>query len=59
MARARSATAHTVGRLMRHCEHQAGWTHAAGRSHCRRCGVLRFTDYGALRPPRLPQRTPF
>ncbi|WP_425507736.1 DUF6255 family natural product biosynthesis protein [Streptomyces olivoverticillatus] len=37
------------------CAHRSGWTHATGESHCNCCGTRRFTQYGALRPPGLPQ----
>ncbi|WP_374223828.1 DUF6255 family natural product biosynthesis protein [Streptomyces sp. ISL-11] len=38
------------------CHHQRGWTHAlGGASRCDECGVRRFTEYGAVRPPGLPQ----
>ncbi|WP_420894532.1 DUF6255 family natural product biosynthesis protein [Streptomyces cinnamoneus] len=40
-----------------HCRHPAGWTHSHGVSRCERCGTRRFTEYGALRPPGLPQAT--
>ncbi|MFF7729643.1 DUF6255 family natural product biosynthesis protein [Streptomyces sp. NPDC008001] len=37
------------------CSHAAGWTHPApGEARCRTCGVTRFTEYGAVRPPGLP-----
>ncbi|MFD0382837.1 DUF6255 family natural product biosynthesis protein [Streptomyces stramineus] len=26
-----------------------------GEARCRTCGVVRFTDYGALRPQEMPQ----
>ncbi|MFH8789906.1 DUF6255 family natural product biosynthesis protein [Streptomyces roseoverticillatus] len=39
----------------RMCTHRAGWTtRTRGEVHCRGCGTVRFTDYGALRPPGLP-----
>lgn len=41
--------------LARECGHRSGWTHAGGRARCEACGVVRFTEYGALRPPGLPQ----
>ncbi|MBT2384901.1 DUF6255 family natural product biosynthesis protein [Streptomyces sp. ISL-11] len=37
------------------CRHQAGWSHGRGESRCQGCGVVRFTDYGAVRPTELPQ----
>ncbi|WP_373303655.1 DUF6255 family natural product biosynthesis protein [Streptomyces cinnamoneus] len=40
---------------MTHCPHAAGWTRAEGEARCERCGVRRFTEYGAVRPPGLPQ----
>ncbi|MEU1312831.1 DUF6255 family natural product biosynthesis protein [Streptomyces cinnamoneus] len=40
---------------MPHCPHAAGWTRTAGEARCDRCGVRRFTEYGAVRPPGLPQ----
>ncbi|MFI2072544.1 DUF6255 family natural product biosynthesis protein [Streptomyces triculaminicus] len=42
------------------CPHQAGWTQGEeGVWSCARCGTRRFTDYGALRPPGLPEaKTP-
>ncbi|GGX69093.1 DUF6255 family natural product biosynthesis protein [Streptomyces hiroshimensis] len=37
------------------CKHTAGWAHPAqGESRCKACGVVRFADYGALRPAGLP-----
>ncbi|MFI9305079.1 DUF6255 family natural product biosynthesis protein [Streptomyces triculaminicus] len=51
-------TVFTTGRMRADCRHQAGWTHADGMSTCRRCGVRRFAEYGALRPPGLPQAVP-
>ncbi|WP_221505299.1 DUF6255 family natural product biosynthesis protein [Streptomyces eurocidicus] len=39
----------------RACPHLAGWAQDGGEARCRACGVVRFTDYGALRPPGLPQ----
>ncbi|MGK5728650.1 DUF6255 family natural product biosynthesis protein [Streptomyces sp. URMC 124] len=36
------------------CHHSEGWDHPApGESRCRTCGVTRFTEYGAVRPPGL------
>ncbi|WP_372471988.1 DUF6255 family natural product biosynthesis protein [Streptomyces albireticuli] len=37
------------------CTHPVGWTHTRGEARCRACGVVRFTDYGAVRPPGLPE----
>ncbi|WP_425315865.1 DUF6255 family natural product biosynthesis protein [Streptomyces olivoreticuli] len=37
------------------CLHRMGWAPARGAVRCEGCGVVRFTDYGALRPPGLPQ----
>ncbi|WP_425507734.1 DUF6255 family natural product biosynthesis protein [Streptomyces olivoverticillatus] len=42
---------------MPNCPHRSGWTHTRGESRCKCCGVRRFTEYGALRPPGLPLRT--
>ncbi|MEU5191885.1 DUF6255 family natural product biosynthesis protein [Streptomyces klenkii] len=37
------------------CSHAEGWAYPApGEQRCRTCGTVRFTDYGALRPPGLP-----
>ncbi|WP_367138744.1 MULTISPECIES: DUF6255 family natural product biosynthesis protein [Streptomyces] len=37
------------------CNHAEGWTYPVpGEQRCRTCGTVRFTDYGALRPPGLP-----
>ncbi|MEU4208960.1 DUF6255 family natural product biosynthesis protein [Streptomyces sp. NPDC026206] len=48
-----------IGRLVNKCLHHAGWTRADGEQRCNACGTRRFTGYGALRPPGLPQvRTP-
>ncbi|WP_422396774.1 DUF6255 family natural product biosynthesis protein [Streptomyces klenkii] len=34
------------------CIHAEGWAYPApGEQRCRTCGTVRFTDYGALRPP--------
>ncbi|MEU2512670.1 DUF6255 family natural product biosynthesis protein [Streptomyces syringium] len=35
--------------------HHSGWRESAGEAQCPNCGTRRFTDYGALRPPELPQ----
>ncbi|MFI1254228.1 DUF6255 family natural product biosynthesis protein [Streptomyces netropsis] len=49
----------TTGRIMNNCAHTGGWTSADGEERCDHCGTRRFTDYGALLPPGLPQiRTP-
>ncbi|WP_370420831.1 DUF6255 family natural product biosynthesis protein [Streptomyces sp. QH1-20] len=45
----------TVAVLSRECGHGAGWRHTGGEARCGACGVVRFTEYGALRPPGLPQ----
>ncbi|WP_416385359.1 DUF6255 family natural product biosynthesis protein [Streptomyces sp. NRRL B-1677] len=38
------------------CSHAESWTYPVpGEQRCRTCGTVRFTDYGALRPPGLPQ----
>ncbi|WP_238492420.1 DUF6255 family natural product biosynthesis protein [Streptomyces sp. UNOB3_S3] len=34
---------------------EAGAARCGVGRRCRTCGVRRFTDYGALRPPGLPQ----
>ncbi|MEV6672619.1 DUF6255 family natural product biosynthesis protein [Streptomyces sp. NPDC051162] len=39
---------------MNACPHRAKWTQARGAARCEGCGVVRFTDYAALRPPGLP-----
>ncbi|MEU4208601.1 DUF6255 family natural product biosynthesis protein [Streptomyces sp. NPDC026206] len=49
-----AGTAYVAGRRSGDCPHAWGWTHSAGASHCDRCGIRRFTDYGAVRPPGLP-----
>ncbi|MFF4220689.1 DUF6255 family natural product biosynthesis protein [Streptomyces nondiastaticus] len=37
------------------CAHRGGWSaRTRGEARCRDCGTVRFTDYGALRPPGLP-----
>ncbi|MCA6093035.1 hypothetical protein LE181_12790 [Streptomyces sp. SCA3-4] len=48
-------TVYAAGRLVTHCPHAAGWTRTAGEARCERCGVRRFTEYGAVRPSGLPQ----
>lgn len=45
----------SVGRLMDNCPHREGWESGNGEERCTRCGTRRFTDYGALRPPEVPQ----
>ncbi|WP_367621008.1 DUF6255 family natural product biosynthesis protein [Streptomyces olivoreticuli] len=40
---------------MNACLHCTGWTRTRGAARCEGCGVVRFTDYGALRPSGLPQ----
>ncbi|MEW2579642.1 DUF6255 family natural product biosynthesis protein [Streptomyces syringium] len=52
---ARGAGVRAVGRLVRPCVHHSGWTGTGGEVQCPNCGTRRFTDYGALRPPELPQ----
>lgn len=37
------------------CLHRTGWARTRGAARCEGCGVVRFTDYGTLRPPGLPQ----
>ncbi|MEU2870027.1 DUF6255 family natural product biosynthesis protein [Streptomyces olivoreticuli] len=39
----------------RTCTHRNGWTHTGGEATCGSCGVRRFTDYRAVRPPGLAQ----
>ncbi|MEU5428267.1 DUF6255 family natural product biosynthesis protein [Streptomyces olivoreticuli] len=39
----------------RTCTHRNGWTHTGGEATCASCGVRRFTDYRAVRPPGLAQ----
>ncbi|MFH8784880.1 DUF6255 family natural product biosynthesis protein [Streptomyces roseoverticillatus] len=37
------------------CNHREGWNYPVpGEARCRTCGTVRFTDYGAVRPPGLP-----
>ncbi|MEV5141987.1 DUF6255 family natural product biosynthesis protein [Streptomyces syringium] len=52
---ARGGGVRAVGRLVRPCVHHSGWTESGGEARCVECGTRRFTDYGALRPPDLPQ----
>ncbi|MEU1377301.1 DUF6255 family natural product biosynthesis protein [Streptomyces triculaminicus] len=41
---------------MRHCAHRNGWVDIDdGVQRCEDCGTRRFTAYGALRPPGLPE----
>ncbi|WP_424889841.1 DUF6255 family natural product biosynthesis protein [Streptomyces sp. XH2] len=41
--------------MLRTCTHRGGWSaRTRGEVRCRDCGTVRFTDYGALRPPGLP-----
>ncbi|MFF7021210.1 DUF6255 family natural product biosynthesis protein [Streptomyces klenkii] len=43
-------------RMRVRCSHAESWTYPVpGEQRCRTCGTVRFTDYGALRPPGLPQ----
>ncbi|WP_370419497.1 DUF6255 family natural product biosynthesis protein [Streptomyces sp. QH1-20] len=51
----RGADVRAVGRLVRPCVHHSGWTENGGEARCVDCGTRRFTDYGALRPPDLPE----
>ncbi|MGK5642941.1 DUF6255 family natural product biosynthesis protein [Streptomyces sp. URMC 126] len=44
----------TVGRLIHHCGHRAGWERGGGEERCRDCGARRFTDYAALLMPERP-----
>ncbi|MEV6672241.1 DUF6255 family natural product biosynthesis protein [Streptomyces sp. NPDC051162] len=37
------------------CPHNGGWVHANGLVQCRSCGVRRFADYRAVRPPGLAE----
>ncbi|MGA5133182.1 DUF6255 family natural product biosynthesis protein [Streptomyces olivoreticuli] len=37
------------------CAHRAGWVRGKGEARCGSCGVVRFTEYGALRPPGLAE----
>ncbi len=50
-------THYAAGRLVDNCPHGNGWTQTRtqGEVRCDACGVRRFTAYGALRPPGLPQ----
>ncbi|MEU7131945.1 DUF6255 family natural product biosynthesis protein [Streptomyces sp. NPDC046261] len=49
-----AGTAYAAARPATLCAHSAGWTRSGGEAHCDRCGVRRFTDYGAVRPAGLP-----
>ncbi|WP_449476932.1 DUF6255 family natural product biosynthesis protein [Streptomyces abikoensis] len=41
--------------VRRTCAHRGGWSaRTRGEARCRDCGTVRFTEYGALRPPGLP-----
>ncbi|MEU1779959.1 DUF6255 family natural product biosynthesis protein [Streptomyces abikoensis] len=44
-----------VGRLVNHCPHDGCWVSDNGEQRCTACGVRRFTDYGGVRPPGLPE----
>ncbi|WP_374192978.1 DUF6255 family natural product biosynthesis protein [Streptomyces sp. AV19] len=47
-----------VGRLVENCPHPGGWESVdgdGGEEFCASCGTRRFHDYGALRPPGLPE----
>ncbi|MFI9204553.1 DUF6255 family natural product biosynthesis protein [Streptomyces sp. NPDC053048] len=37
------------------CHHPEWESAGTGEARCKRCGTRRFTDYGALRPPGLPE----
>lgn len=37
------------------CSHSNGWAQGNGAYQCRSCGVRRFTDYRAVRPPGLAE----
>ncbi|MGW2367442.1 DUF6255 family natural product biosynthesis protein [Streptomyces sp. NPDC001667] len=37
------------------CTHRDSWTHAGGEARCESCGVRRFTEYRAVRPPGIAQ----
>ncbi|MFI1971731.1 DUF6255 family natural product biosynthesis protein [Streptomyces cinnamoneus] len=37
------------------CPHRGGWAGGGGELRCGECGTRHFTEYGALRPPGLPQ----
>ncbi|MEV6670747.1 DUF6255 family natural product biosynthesis protein [Streptomyces sp. NPDC051162] len=37
------------------CAHRDSWTHTGGEAQCGRCGVRRFTEYRAVRPPGIAQ----
>ncbi|MEU1822601.1 DUF6255 family natural product biosynthesis protein [Streptomyces abikoensis] len=43
------------GRLVNHCPHDGSWAYAGGEQRCTACGMRRFTDYGGVRPPGLPE----
>ncbi|MFE5872297.1 DUF6255 family natural product biosynthesis protein [Streptomyces roseifaciens] len=44
-----------VGRLVMRCAHATGWTQEGDAARCDHCGTRRFTGYGALLIPELPQ----
>ncbi|MFI1796723.1 DUF6255 family natural product biosynthesis protein [Streptomyces sp. NPDC020379] len=55
-AAARPGRAHAAGREgVRVCAHRDGWVRANGEAQCRSCGVRRFADYRAVRPPGLAE----
>ncbi|MEU5419330.1 DUF6255 family natural product biosynthesis protein [Streptomyces sp. NPDC020667] len=37
------------------CTHRDSWTHTGGEARCESCGVRRFTEYRAVRPPGIAQ----
>ncbi|WP_373298091.1 DUF6255 family natural product biosynthesis protein [Streptomyces abikoensis] len=43
------------GRLVNHCTHDGSWASASGEQRCTACGMRRFTNYGGVRPPGLPE----
>ncbi|MGW1075648.1 DUF6255 family natural product biosynthesis protein [Streptomyces sp. NPDC002537] len=48
--------------MARVCAHAGGWEWAtgpngAGAARCESCGVIRFLEYGTLRPSGLPEAT--
>ncbi|WP_367620960.1 DUF6255 family natural product biosynthesis protein [Streptomyces olivoreticuli] len=44
-----------TGIATRTCTHSNGWTQTGGEATCASCGVRRFMDYRAVRPPGLAQ----
>ncbi|MEU5421392.1 DUF6255 family natural product biosynthesis protein [Streptomyces sp. NPDC020799] len=55
-AAARTGRAHAAGRqVVRACPHNRGWARANGAATCVSCGVVRFTEYRAVRPPGLAE----